>query len=97
MSNSPDFEFFCEPVRAETEDDDGTPSNVNGCELKDADAIGVYRRGPEPDDVAWQFDLPIVGDPLYQLTIATGLCHLLNAITPQEALDNPKLDVFFQE
>lgn len=95
--NTPDFEFFCYPVRAETTNDDGSPATINQCELDYADAIGVYRCNPEEiASTNWLFDITVVGDGPYQLKIAQGLCDLLNGVTPREALRNPNLHIFFE-
>lgn len=43
-------EFFCRPARAESENDDGTPSSINECPLPDAQWIGIYRTNPDHED-----------------------------------------------
>lgn len=98
--NKPDFEFFCYPVRAYSENPDGSPAGIEECELADAQWIGVYRRGPEPDDVNHVIGIDtgfntVLSYKELVLKQAEGICDLLNAITPQEALYNPKLQVFF--
>ena len=90
-------EFFYRPVRAYTQNPDGTPSTIDECPLEDAQWVGVYRTNPDPGKMPseWILDLPVDGDPLYTLKVAEGLCELLNGLTPVEALHNPKLHIFF--
>lgn len=94
-------EFFCYPVRAETTNDDGTPSSITECPLADAQWVGIYRHNDDHEGTdkmpsEWILDLSVDGDPAYTLKVAEGLCELLNGITPVEALHNPKLHVFFK-
>jgi len=101
MNTFQNSEFFCYPVRAETTNDDGTPSSITECPLADAQWVGIYRRNDDHEGTGkmpseWILDLPIENDPLYTLKVAEGLCELLNGITPVEALHNPKLHVFFK-
>ena len=96
MNNPLDFQFFCYPTKPDAENPDGSPACIEECPLAEAEWISVYRRGPEPDDVEWQFDLTVTPfDAPEQLAIAQGLCSLLNAVTTQEALYNPTLHIFF--
>lgn len=97
-------EFFCRPVRAFAENDDGTPAEVNECDLAEAQWVSVYRTNPDhattdklPSE--WVLDLDAGRSWLSReqtLRVAQGLCELLNGITPVEALHNPKLHVFFE-
>ena len=94
-------EFFHRPVRAYTQNPNGTPSTINECPLEEAQWGGICRsnRAHETTDKMpseWILDLPIEGDPLPTLKVAEGLCELLNGITPVEALHNPKLHIFFE-
>lgn len=98
MTTTP--EFSCHPVRAYTQNPDGTPSTINECPLEDARWIGIYRTDPDHETTdklpsEWILDLPIEGDPRYTLKVAEGLCELLNGVTPAEALHNPKLHILF--
>lgn len=100
------LEFVCRPVCAYSENPDGTPACIEECELADAQWIGVYRRNnldenPTAQPSDWMFDIAL--DPNNDmasrektLSMAQGLCELLNGITPQEALHNPKLHIFFK-
>lgn len=97
------FNFITRPVKAYDENDDGTPACVEECPLHEAQWIGIYRENldhettdAKPSD--WVFDVDISGHGRREaaVEIAEGLCELLNAITPAEALNNPKLHVFFE-
>lgn len=99
MTMNPEF-FHC-PVRAYTQNPDGTPSTINECPLEEAQWVGIYRTNPDHETTdkmpsEWILDLPVEGDPLPTLKVAEGLCELLNGITPVEALHNPKLHIFFE-
>lgn len=94
-------EFFHRPVRAHTQNPDGTPSTINECPLEEAQWVGIYRTNPDHETTdkmpsEWILDLPIENDLRYTLKVAEGLCELLNGITPVEALHNPKLHIFFE-
>ena len=96
-----DPEFFCRPVKAYAENPDGSPAEVNECDLAEAQWVGVYRTNPDhettdKDPTEWVLDLPIDGNRDYVLRLAEGLCELLNGITPAEALHNPNLHIFFE-
>lgn len=93
--------FFCYPVRAGETNPDGSPALINECALFEAEWIGVYRTNPDHETNGqmpseWILDLPVNGFPDYTLRVAEGLCELLNAVTPADALHNPKLHVFFE-
>lgn len=97
-------EFFCHPTRAFAENDDGTPAEVNECDLAEAQWVSVYRTNPDhattdkmPSE--WVLDLDAGHSWLSReqtLRVAKGLVELLKGITPVEALHNPKLHVFFE-
>ena len=40
-------EFFHRPVRAYTQNPDGTPSTINECPLEEAQWVGIYRTNPD--------------------------------------------------
>ena len=93
-------EFSCRPVRAYTQNPDGTPSTINECPLEEAQWIGVYRTNPDHETTGkmpseWILDLPVDDHPGYTLKVAEGLCELLNGTPPAEALHNPKLHILF--
>lgn len=89
--------FICYPVRASDQNPDGSPACIEECPLADAQWIGVYRQDSEAG-TDWVFDVEIAQftTPELALQVAEGLCELLNALTPQDALHNPKLHVFFR-
>lgn len=95
-------EFYCRPCRGEEVDPDGKPSMITECKLEFADRIGVYRYNdldidPEAKPSEWVFDILIEGrvDRERDLSIAEGLCELLNTLSPADAVSNPKLHVLF--
>lgn len=100
MSN--DVHFFCRPVRASEVNPDGSPALINECPLEEAQWIGVYRHNPDHEDTGrmpteWVFDIPVEpADHERAMKIGHGLVELLNSITPVEAVNNPKLHIFFE-
>jgi|GEM_PF-5931234 len=99
-------EFFCRPVRAESENDDGTPSSINECPLPDAQWIGVYRRNnldenPTAQPSDWMFDIALDPNESMEsrektLSMARGVCDMLSVIPPESAEFNNDLQVFFE-
>lgn len=99
-------EFFCYPVRAETTNDDGTPSSITECPLADAQWVGIYRRNnldenPDVQPSDWMFDIVIDPNddmPFREktLSMARGVCNMLSVIPPESAEFNPDLQVFFE-
>ena len=94
-------EFSCIPVKAYTQNPDGSPAEVNECPLAEAQWVGIYRTNPDHEisgkmPFEWILDLPANDFPDYTLKIAEGLCELLNGIPPAEALHNPALRIFFE-
>lgn len=101
MNTFQNSEFFCYPVRAESENDDGTPSSINECPLADAQWIGVYRRNNTDGTSDWMFDIAL--DPNDDLasrektfSMARGVCDMLSVIPPESVEFNPNLQVFFE-
>lgn len=97
------FNFIARPVKAYEENDDGTPAEINECPLHEAEWIAIYRENLNhettdelPSEWVLDLDVPTPLSAENVLRIAEGLCELLNAITPAEALNNPKLHVFFE-
>lgn len=95
-------EFYCYPCRGEELDPDDKSSMITECALEFADRIGVYRRNdlelnPEEDPCTWVFDIMLEGrcDRQRDMAIAEGLCELLNALPPADAVNNPKLHALF--
>lgn len=96
--------FICRPTRAFSENDDGTPAEVNECDLAEAQWVSVYRSNPDhattdkmPSE--WVLDLDAgrcQASREHTNRVAQGLCELLNEIPPVDALHNPKLHVFFR-
>jgi hypothetical protein len=99
-------EFVCRPVRAETVNDDGTPSSINECPLADAQWIGVYRynnldENPTARPSDWMFDIVLDpnDDPASRektLSMARGVCDMLSMASPESTEFNPDLQVFFE-
>lgn len=103
-SEDSDPEFFCRPVRAYNENPDGTPAEVNECDLAEAQWISVYRTNPDHATTdkmptEWVLDLDAghcQASREQTLLVAQGLVDLLNGITPSDALHNPVLHIFFE-
>lgn len=99
-------EFFCRPVRAESENDDGTPYSINECPLPYAQWIGIYRTNPDHETTGkmpseWMFDIVLDpnDDPAYRekiLSMARGVCDMLSVTSPESLEFNPDLQVFFE-
>ncbi len=100
------LEFFCYPVRAESENDDGTPSSINECPLPYAQWIGIYRTNPDHETTGkmpseWMFDIVLDpnDDQAYRekiLNMARRVCGMLSVISPESLEFNPDLQVFFE-
>ena len=70
-------EFFHRPVRAYTQNPDGTPSTIDECPLEEARWIGVYRTNPDHEDTdkmpsEWILDLPVENDLRYTCLLYTS-------------------------